>query len=139
MRAVALLLQLLWLPPALGAKKTSQITYLACGAVLTNNGPWVNSDEDDYFATVNSTGPFTLVASTWGVEPSSWSCDPAVTLSFAPDGPGSYAPEEHEFGDGDSFNVTVPPSDPPSKQFDMIFSGGICDYFVRMKRLEIVC
>ena len=61
------------------------------------------------------------------------------TVSFAPDGPGSYAPEEHEFGDGDSFNLTVPPSDPPSKAFDMIFSGGICDYFVRMKRLRIVC
>ena len=60
-------------------------------------------------------------------------------MSFEPDGPGSYAPEEHEFGDGDSFNMTVPPSDPPSTAFDVVFYGGICDYFVRMKTLKIVC
>ena len=121
------------------ASKKSGIQFLTCGSVLENNGTWISSDLDDYFATVNSSGPFTLIAENWGIDPSSPACDPAVTVTFAPDGTGSYAPEEHEFGDGDSFNMTVPPSDPPSTQFDLIFSGGLCDYFVRMRRLMIVC
>jgi hypothetical protein len=51
---------------------------IPCGTVLRGNGTWVNSDESDYFVTVNSSGPFTLVAEGWGVDPSSWACDPQV-------------------------------------------------------------
>ncbi len=39
---------------------------------------------------------------------------------------------EHQFQDGESFNVTVGPVSPPVTEFDIFFNGGLCEYFIGM-------
>ena len=80
-----------------------------------------------------------LVATRYGISPSSWSCDPSVEIVAAPDGQGEWAPVEYGYGDGDSFNFTVGPWNPAASSADVFFSGGLCDYTLTMERTEIVC
>jgi len=118
---------------------TPTYEYLTCGAVWENNTTFISYDLLDYFAVVNSTGPFVVKADMWGVKPSSPACEAGAYLSFAPIGEGSYRPFEKYFVNGDSFNFTVRAVDPPVEQFDMMFFGEMCEYTISIKRVEIVC
>ena len=59
---------------------------------------------------------------------------------MAPDGSGTYAPQERYFVNGESFSLTVNRVFPPSRQFDMVFFGGsVCNYQLSLKSIEIIC
>ena len=126
---------------ALLARARAPPTYpvLSCGAVLRDNITFIEGDDNDYYAVVNATS-FTVVARDLGVDSSSPACDTSVTIDFAPNGEGSFPVTEHDFEDGDTFNMTVGPSSPQRPTWDLWFDADeICDYTITLHYLEIVC
>ena len=112
---------------------------LSCGSVLVNNETYIDGDTNDYFAIVNAT-QFTVVATNLGVDASSPACDPSVQMDLAPEGQGQFPVTEQDFGDGDSFNLTVGPSSPVRNLWDLWFAcDELCEYDIRLTRVEIVC
>jgi hypothetical protein len=119
---------------------------MTCGSTWYNNNTWINEGLIDYFAVVNAT-EFTIIATEWGVKPSTDACEAGVYLMMSPTGVenvnATYGPQEKYFLDGDSFKFKVGPVDPATEQYDFMFFGSSgafpCNFDLNLKQIDIKC